>query len=120
MKATLVKTMLIPVLQYPTIPNCSASKTQKIKMQRILNKALRFIHCNDEEELLTEELHHKYNIAPLNISIFNSAQKTWEAIRITETELYAELTIPHNNTHNWFPKSSSVINCQPPIPIITS
>ena len=30
-KTTLVKTLLIPILEYPTIPLCAASRTQKKK-----------------------------------------------------------------------------------------
>ncbi len=52
-----------------------ASLTQKRKMQTVLNKALRFIHCNEQDQLNTEELHIKYNIAPLNISNYYKAQK---------------------------------------------
>ena len=75
MKATLVKTLLVPVLEYPTIPICMASQTQKRKLQTILNKAVRFIHCNEVEQLKTEQLHIKYNITPLNISCHYKAKK---------------------------------------------
>ncbi len=48
-KATHIKTSLIPVLEYPPIPQCFLSKTQKINIQKILNKGLRFINSNDPE-----------------------------------------------------------------------
>lgn len=53
-----------------------ASRTQNRKMQTVLNKAVRFIHCNEQDQLYTEELHMKYNIAPLNIPNFYKAQKS--------------------------------------------
>ena len=94
-----------------------ASKTQKKKMQVILNKALRFIHCNEEEQLNTFDVHMKYNIAPLNITNYHKALKT---IRISEIEQYNTLIIQHNNTHSWFPKCSTIRITEPPEPITTS
>ncbi len=81
MKATLIKTLLIPVLEYPLISIFVASQTQKRNMQIVLNKAIRFIHCNEREELNTKDLHIKYNITPSNISIFHSSKQIWEIIK---------------------------------------
>ncbi len=39
-KTTLVKTLLIPILEYPPIPVCAISLTQKRAMQVVLNKAI--------------------------------------------------------------------------------
>ncbi len=58
-KTILAKTLLIPVMEYPSIPICMASIPQKRKMQSILNKALRFIHCNEQDQSNSEELHIK-------------------------------------------------------------
>ncbi len=118
-KATLVKTLLIPVMEYPSIPICRASNTQKRKMQTVLNKALRFINCNEEDQLNSYNLHIKYNITPLNISNHQKAKNTWETIRLSEPEQYDMLVTPHDNTHTWFPKSSNVITMDEPTPIIT-
>ena len=120
MKTTLVKTLLIPVMEYPSIPICMASKTQKRKMQTILNKAVRFIHCNEDEQLNTEQLHYKYNITPLNISNYNKALKTWETIRTSEFERYEELTLNRDKSHRWFPKCSNIVNMATPQAIITN
>ncbi len=46
LKTTPVKTLLLPILEYPVIPLCTASETQKKKLQVVINKALRFINCN--------------------------------------------------------------------------
>lgn len=118
-KTTLVKTLLIPVMTYPSIPICTASQTQKRKMQSVLNKALRFIHCNEQERLTASELHIKYNIAPLSIVNYHKAQNTWETIKISENLQFEELVTPHNNTHTWFPKSSNIIRMATPQAIIT-
>ncbi len=55
-KTILVKTLLIPVMTYQSIPICKASQTKKRKMQTLLNKALRFIHCYQQEPLTAFEL----------------------------------------------------------------
>ncbi len=64
-------------MTYPSTPICTASQTQKRKMQTVLNKVLRFIHCYEQEPLTAFELHIKYNIAPLNIANYYKAQNTW-------------------------------------------
>ncbi len=83
----------MPVLEYPSIPLCMASIAQKRNMQTILNKTVRFIHCNEREQLITEELHAKCNnITPSNTSNHLKAQNIWETIKISEPEQYEELT----------------------------
>ena len=119
LKTTLIKTVLIPVLEYPTIPICMASETQKRKIQSVLDKAVRFIHCNENQLMNTEQLYVKYHIIPLNISTYYKAQKTWETIRTTEKALYEELVTERYNKHSWFPKSSAIINAPEPQAIIT-
>ncbi len=75
-------------------------------MQTVLNKALRFIHQNEEIRLNSEELHIKYNINPLNISIHKKARNTWENVKNTEPELYENLIIPQNTPHYMVPKNN--------------
>ncbi len=87
-KTTLIKTLLIPVMDYPPIPLCMTSRSQERKMQTVLNKALRFIHCSEEAQLNSEQLHIKYGITPLNTSILYKAQKVWNTIKISENEQY--------------------------------
>ncbi len=118
MKTTLIKTLLIPVMEYPSIPICMASPTQKRKKQTMLNKAFRFIHYSEQEQLKAD-LHVKYNIAPLNISNYHKALRIWVTIKISEQEQFNKLVTPHNNTHAWFPKSSKILRMEPPQPIIT-
>ncbi len=88
-------------------------------MQRALNKAFRFIHGNEQEQLTTSELRMKYNIAPLNISNYQSALKTFKTIKISEGEQYNALVIPYHTSYTWFPKSSKIITMEPPQAIIT-
>ena len=88
-------------------------------MQTVVNKALKFINCNEDNELTVAQLHTIYNITPLNISIFQRSQKTWEAVRVTEPEHYNKLITNNDRDHNWFPKTSKIINEETPEPIIT-
>ncbi len=119
-KATLVKTLLIPVLEYPPIPLCSLSKTQKINIQKIINKGLRFINSNEAETLTIKETHEKYSITPFNISTYNKALKIWQTVELTQENLYTQLVTPRNTQHNWFPRTSNLIQAPPPAPIYTS
>ncbi len=75
----------------------------------MLNKASRFINYNEEDRPKAEELHIRYNITPLNISIHNKARKMWENVRCTEAEHYNSLIIQQNRPHFWLPKTSNVI-----------
>ncbi len=75
-------------------------------MQIVPNKALRFINCNEQEQPNTFDLHIKYKITHLNISIHHKALNIWETIKISENQQCNTLVIPHMYVHNWFPKSS--------------
>ena len=79
-------------------------------MQTVINKALKFINCNENNKETLEELHRKYNFTPLNISIDQRAKKIWEAGKATKPEHYNNLTINYEREHTWFPKSTKVIN----------
>ena len=115
-----IKTLLVPILEYPPIPLCSASKSQKLKLQTVQNKALRFINYNDEERIETvKELHEKYNFLPINISLNKKARKIYETLRRTDVETYNNVTRPIEGTHNWFPKTSRIITEPTPNPLYT-
>ena len=118
LKTILIKTLLISVSEYPPIPMCSASKTQLIKLQRVQNRALKFINYNDEERIETiKELHEKYIIMPINVSLHNKATKIWETLKNTDEETYNKLVRPIEGNHNWFPRTSYVIPAPVPEPI---
>ncbi len=121
LKLTLIKTLLLPIIEYPVIPLRTTSLTQKRKLQVIINKALRFTSFNEDDRPLTvEELHLKYNIKPLNITLHAKAQKIWETIRMMEPEHCDQLTQRFAYNHTWFSKSSYIINSDVPQPIYTS
>ncbi len=119
-KIILVKTLLIPVLEYPPIPLVCITKTQKLKMQIILNKALRFVFKNTDRRLTVQEMHKIAGIVPINITLHEKASRIWEAIRLSKDLTYQQLTTPTDRSHFWFPRSNTVINAPPPDPIFTS
>lgn len=118
-KTTLVKTLLLPILEYPPIPLVCASKSQQLKMQRVLNKTLRFVFRNDNRLLTTEQMHELTGIKPINISLHNKATKIWETVRFTDEAIYNTLTTNITPSHYWFPSSLSTINSPTPDPIYT-
>ncbi len=121
LKTTLIKTLLLPVIEYPPVPLCTISKTQKINIQKVINRGLRFIHYNEAENLTMEQLHKLHNITPFNISIHNKANKVWERVKsIEEEEIFEELVREKSKNHSWYPKTSTVHNLPPPTPIYTS
>ncbi len=121
LKTTLIKTLLLPVIEYPPVPLCAISKTQKKNFQKVINRGLRFVHYNETEILTIEQLHKLYNITPFNISIHNKAHKVWERVKsIEEEENFEELVRERAKKHSWYPKTSIAYNLPPPAPIYTS
>ena len=118
-KTTLVKTLLLPILEYPPIPLICASKTQQLKMQRVLNKAMRFIFRHDNRQFSLQQMHEITNIKPINISLHNKAKRIWETLRFTDEETYNTLTANTSPSHYWFPTSQTVIDSPTPDPIYT-
>ncbi len=98
----------MPIMEYPPVPLCTISNTEKHSMQSVINKALRFIYNREDENSRAEELHMKH-ITPLNIRIATQAKQIWETIRTIEPEQYNNLTQLRNREHKWFPKSSTII-----------
>ena len=88
-------------------------------MQRVINKALKFIDCNEDNDARLKELHEKYNITPLNRIIDIRAKKIWESVKATEPEHYHKLIESREREHKWFPKTSNIIHLGTPQAIIT-
>ena len=120
LKTILIKTILIPVLEYPPVPMCCATKTQILKLQRVQNRALRFINCNDDEKIETVMgLHQRYNFLPINISLHNKAKKIWDTLQYTEAETYDKLTTTIEGNHQWFRRTSHITHSPTPEPMYT-
>lgn len=119
-KVHLIKTLIIPVLDYPPIPTHALSKSQISILQKIQNKALRYAYNQRHPYTMnTMQLHEAANIEPINIRLHYRAAKIWDTIQTQQIPLYTQLTenmgnIQHYNRH--FPSSLNTLNNPPPEP----
>ena len=121
-KFYLVKALVIPALTYPAYPLNALSKTATLKLQKILNKSLRFVYNQRYPYTLnTEELHRLASIQPINITLYNRGRKTMDKLTTTIRDPKYNEIINNNDQHehSWFKKSFlKLINAEPP-PIYT-
>lgn len=119
-KVHLVKTLILPVLDYPPIPIHAMSQNQISQLQRTQNKALRFAYSQRYPyTLTTEQLHQQAKVHPINIRLHNSAAKIWNSIAAQQIPLYTQLTQNREhieNYHKHFPSSLNKIT-NPPLPV---
>lgn len=74
--------LIRPLLEYPSITLSQASKTNISKLQKIQNKALRFVSGVKLSDRNSSYSLHKHNkMEPINIRLFNLANKTLYKIR---------------------------------------
>ena len=80
-KRTLYLALVRSKLLYPIVPIHTVSKTQMLSLQRIQNKATRFITNTSKLDFLTSELLHALtDLEPINIVTHKQAQKIWDNI----------------------------------------
>lgn len=108
-KCNLVKTLVLPVLDYPPVPIHTLSKTQISKLQRIQNKALRFAtEQRFPYTLNTIQIHTLTKTKPVNVRQHERATKVWKNLEDLQHPIYVLLK---NNLENirtfnkWFPSS---------------
>ena len=119
-KIHLIKSLVIPQLQYPPVPLHTISSTQKLNLQRTQNKAIRWA-MNDERypyQKNTEQLHQETDIQPLNIAMYNQAVRTWERLANINPEVY-EILHQHETEreHGWYHRSITVVDQEEPEPL---
>ena len=115
----LYKTLIRPILEYPPIPLCVASKTNQQKIQRVQNVAIRAAAKErpGDPRSTNEQLHNVYNIEAINIRIHNQAQKIWtklESININLIDQANVLTEEIARDHSWWPSVSRYLKQDPP------
>ncbi len=89
-------------------------------MQKVLNRGLKFIDNKESDNPAMESLHSKFNIYQYNVSIHKKACKTWDRVKQIEDEnMFTELIRKRQRKHIWFPKPTTIIHSQPPLPIYT-
>lgn len=123
-KTHLYKALVRPLMEYPVIPLALASKTQKMKMQRLQNKNLRIIAKNDPalEEQTIEQLHQSLNIEAVNIRLRSRLIKLWNKVELKEPELYQTSMNANRNPsrdHTWWPRAGQAFEEDDPNPIYT-
>ena len=120
-KAHLYKALILPMLEYPSIPNCIASPTNTLKMQRIQNKAIKFINRYSEDQLTIEESHIRYKLDPMNIRLHKRANKCWDRFCINQEELAERSRMASeerdNRDHFWWRRISPYVDSPQPEPV---
>ena len=116
-KTKLYNSLVRSALIYPPVPLNILSNTQMLEMQRIQNKALRFItNTSIQDRIPSRQLHNQLNIPPINIYVHSLAKTIWNKIEHQMPEKYQELR--NNNNHNnqyRFPSSLQIsLNPLPP------
>lgn len=119
LKLHLFKALILPIIDYPTIPMNTLKPSNWKKQQAVQNKALRWINGDvPPYETTIKELHTKYNLEPLNIRNYRLAYGMWEKIRTEfpmETEEFENSN--YNRTHAWWPLSYMKADATEPRPI---
>ena len=110
-------------LIYPTVPLNTITPTQTRKLQRVQNRALRFItNTSRLDRKTSHSLHTQCNVPPINILIHEQAQTTWEHFRDNLPDIYNTLTqqiTPQTPRHSYFPSSRLLAEGPTPPPIYT-
>lgn len=118
-KKDLYLTYVRPALIYPIIPIHTQSKTQISKLQKIQNKAIRFITGTSRADHITSEfLHQLIELPPINVILHEQANKIWTKIETNIPTLYNSLNIPPDaSEHNRFRSSKRIAEQPTPEPI---
>ena len=92
-----------------------------IKLQRIQNKAVKFIRNNDVDNPTIEEAHLRYKLEPINVRFHRRAQKTWEKLERLEPDLVnrslQENNDRHRRDHYWWRRIAADIENDIPEPV---
>ena len=123
-KLILIKAFVISKLTYPDTILCTCSPRSFLKLQRVLNRALKFAYNIHYPVVATaRSLSARANILPLNQIIYIRAKKMWHKIESgTAADLDTFTSIrdmPINNPHFYFPSSLNRIQKAMPPPIFT-
>ena len=122
-KCHLYKSLVRPIIEYPIVPNCIASNTNKLKMKRIQNRAAKFINKYNGDNLTVREIQEKYNLEPLNVRLYHRANKCWDRFTRLQPNLTEQSTQENNNLnikdHFWWRRVAFYVNQPPPEPMYT-
>lgn len=112
-KTHLVKTLILPIIDYPPVPTHALSNTQISRLQIIQNRALRFATGQRYPYTLnTQEIHEITKTLPVNIRLHLRARKIWQRLEDLQHPLHTSLTENVENIlryNNSFPSSLTQI-----------
>ena len=123
MKIHLYKSLIRPILEYPSIITCNISTTNKKKLQRIQSKQLRrALRENFREHISTnKEIHERFQIEALNVRIYKLAQNEWSKSELIDRELRINTLLCNENRdsrdHTWWPRLGKLLTDQEPEPL---
>ena len=123
-KMQLVQALVISSLTYPATPLNTASLYGILKLQRVLNKALKFVFNAFWPNIITSRaLHIRAKIKPINQILHNRANKIWSKIEDgTAGDINSFNSIknlPFPRPHHNFPSSYLRAQKDEPPPIYT-
>ena len=105
LKLYLVKTMILPLIDYSPIPTHMASRTRMLKLQRLQNRALRFV--TDQRYPYTENTeaqHRRLNVQLVSTRLRDTARKIWTKLDQQDDQDYQHVKDLDNSTnmeHPW-------------------
>lgn len=110
---------MLPHLDCAPIPTSVFSPTNKLRLQRIQNKALRWVN-NDRPPFstTTEDLHNQCMLQPVNIRLHNQAFKLSDRLRDSYPDLIDRWAQEDRvSSHRWWPLALLSENAEPPDPV---
>ena len=80
-KSKLYKTLIRPLIEYPSVPVANTNKGNLSNLQKIQNRALRFIDGKTiADKIKSSSLHEKYKMPAINVRLHKLAKKCINSI----------------------------------------
>ena len=101
---------------------CGISKSNIQKIQRVQNKAVKFITKGDPDQPNLEEAHIKYKLEAINVRYHKRSVKTWQKLNQDDEELVnqtIEAKFDNRRDHYWWRRIGGCIHDAEPDPVYT-
>ena len=127
-KKKLYTSIVRSALIYPPVPLNTITNNQMRTLQRIQNKATRFIlNTRLTDRNTSQSLHQRTNLPTINTIIHRQAKDTWDRLEQQLPDIHARLTLDRlpdrlnsrQRTNRGFPSSREAAERPPPDPIYT-
>ena len=120
----LYKTLLRPILEYPAVPICTSSKSNKKMLQQYQNVTIRnsIKGSAEDRDKTIEELHEQFNIEAINVRLHKRANSTWERVARVNPALIENSKLESLNRerkdHLYWPRIEPYTSSEQPEPIL--